>query len=87
MRKVEKKMGLISDKVNDTALLAEAEAFQTARLYYNSVKASARAGDEIAEDIARDMGVHYKRKRSSKEEPKEEPTPTPATPPQEEAEK
>ena len=52
---------MIADKVKDTAMLAESEAFKTSRLYYNSVKAAANAGDEEAEPIARDLSVHYKK--------------------------
>ena len=78
LRRLEKKMALIFDKIKDTAMLAEAEAFQTARLYYNSAKAAAKAGDEDAEQIARDLAVHYKRLGSKKEEkPQEETQPEP----------
>lgn len=75
LRKVEQKLDQVSDKLKDTAILAEAESFQTARLYYNSVKAAAKAGDEGAEQIARDLAVHYKKKSSSKKEepPQQEP--------------
>jgi hypothetical protein len=61
IRKLEKKLDMIADKVKDTAMLAESEAFKTSRLYYNSVKAAANAGDEEAEPIARDLAVHYKK--------------------------
>lgn len=75
LRKVEKAMDQLSNKLKDTAILAEAEAFQSARLYYNSVKAAARAGDESAEQIARDLTIHYKKRSASKKEepPQEEP--------------
>ncbi len=66
LRKVEKKLDSIVDLVKDTAMLAESEAYQTARLYYNSVKASAKAGDEAAEPIARDLGLHFKRQVAEK---------------------
>ncbi len=69
LRKVEKELNLLSDKIKDTAILAEAEAYQTSRLYYNSVKAAAKAGDKEAEPIARDMAIHYKKKGASEEEP------------------
>jgi hypothetical protein len=68
MRKVEEKLDMISRKVKDTAILAEAESYQSARLYYNAVKAAARAGDAAAEQIARDMSIHYRRKSSPKDE-------------------
>ncbi len=66
LRKVEKKLDSIGDLVKDTAMLAEAESYQSARLYYNSVKAAAKAGDEAAEPIARDLGLHFKKLRPNK---------------------
>ena len=75
MRNVEKKLGLIANKIKDTALTAEAEAYQSARLYYNAAKAAAAAGDEVAEKIARDMSVHYRKTKT----PEDETTPTPPT--------
>ncbi len=68
LRKVEKKLDLIATKVKDTALVAESEAFQAARLYYNSVKAAAKAGDEEAEKIAIELAKHYKKKFIATEE-------------------
>lgn len=77
LRIVEKKLALIFNKVKDTAILAEAEAYRAARLYYNAARAAARAGDEVAEQIARDMSIHYRKKRSPNEE-----IPPPETPQQ-----
>lgn len=68
MRKVEEKLDMISRKVKDTAILAEAESYQTARLYYNAAKAAAKAGDEVAEKIARDMSIHYRKNIPLKDE-------------------
>ena len=68
LRDVERKLDLVADKVKDTAMLAEAEAYKASRLYYNSVKAAAKAGDEEAELIARDLGIHYKKQGASKTE-------------------
>jgi len=65
LRKVEKKLDLIITKVRDTALVSESEAYQSARLFYNSVKAAAKAGDEEAEKITRELAVHYKKKIES----------------------
>ncbi|HLP48712.1 MAG TPA: hypothetical protein VK469_22410 [Candidatus Kapabacteria bacterium] len=61
MRKVEKKLAMIFSKVKDTAILAEAEAYQATRLYYNAVKAAARTGDEVAEKISRELSIQYRR--------------------------
>lgn len=67
LRKVEKKIDLILTKVRDTALVSESEAYKSARLYYNSVKAAAKAGDEEAEKITKELAVHYKKKIESPE--------------------
>lgn len=61
LRKLEKRLDMLLDKVKDTAMLAESEAYKTARLYYNSAKAAARAGSEEAEPIARDLSIHYRK--------------------------
>jgi len=84
LRKLEKKVGLIFDKIKDTAMLAESDAYQAARLVYGLVKDAAGAGNEKAEFISRDLGVHFKRlgpknpetarKKQNKTEPKETPT-------------
>ena len=61
LRKLEKKVYALLDKIQDTAMLAESEAFQAARLFYSSVKDAAGAGSEKAELITRDLAVHFKR--------------------------
>ena len=61
LRKLEKKVDLLFDKIKDTAMKAESEAFQSARLYYSAVKDAATAGNEKAELITRDLAVHFKR--------------------------
>ncbi|HLP45092.1 MAG TPA: hypothetical protein VK186_20580 [Candidatus Deferrimicrobium sp.] len=68
LRGIEKQLELISAKVRDTALVAESEAYRTARLYYHSVKAAAKAGDKEAEQITGDLAKHFKKQGSSKEE-------------------
>jgi hypothetical protein len=86
LRKLEKKLDQVSDKLKDSAMLAEAEAYQTARLYYKSVKAAANAGDEAAEQITRDLAVHFKtrgnRKNKTQPETPEEPPETPEEQPE-----
>ena len=69
LRKVEKKIDQVSNKIKDTAMLAEAEAYQTARLFYNSVKAAKGARDEVAEQITRNLAVHFKKKGKRKDKP------------------
>jgi len=75
LRRLEKRLFMLLDKVKDTALLAESEAFKSARLYYNSVKAAARAGKTEAEPIARDLAIHYKRRSTPVVETSPEPQP------------
>ncbi len=79
LRRLEKQLEAFLDKVKDTALLAESEAYKTARLYYNSVKAASRAGNTGAEPIARDLAIHYKRRNNPEEETP--PGPGPVDPP------
>jgi len=52
------------------------EAYKTARLYYNSVKAASRAGNTGTEPIARDLAIHYKRRSTPGVEAPPEPQPT-----------
>ena len=75
LRRLEKKVEAVLDKIKDTALLAESEAFKLSRLYYNSVKAAYGAGNTSAEPIARDLGIHYKRRYTSNVETPPEPEP------------
>ena len=53
-------MVTLTCKINDTAILAEAEAYRTARFYYQAVKEAANAGDEVAEQITRNLANHFK---------------------------
>lgn len=49
-----------AERVSDTTLQVESEAYRAARLYYKSVKAAAREGTEDAERIARALAYHHK---------------------------
>ena len=61
LRELEKRLAAILGRVRDSAMLAESEAFQTARLYYKNTKTQAANGDDTAERIVRDLSVHFKR--------------------------
>lgn len=61
----------LSERLRDTVLQVESEAYTSARVFYKSVKAAAKEGAEDAERIAKDLAYHYK-KRSSKQEGEEE---------------
>ena len=58
----------LGQKIKDTILLVESEAYQAARLYYKSVKAYAQEGDPEAEQIAKELARYHKKKRPEKEE-------------------
>lgn len=58
----------LKERINDTRLLVESEAYATARVYYKAVKAAAQVGVPGAEAIAADLSVHYKKRSSKKEE-------------------
>ena len=81
LRKLEKRLDMLSDRVKDTAMLAESEAFKTARVYYGTVKIAAKAGSEEAEPIARDLSIHYRKQGVSQDGTTT--GPEPATVPQE----
>lgn len=49
-----------SERLSDTLMTVESEAYRTARLFYKSVKAAAREGAEDAERISRDLAYHYR---------------------------
>ncbi len=82
LRQVQKKLGLLSNNLKTTSMVAESEAYETARIYYNNAKLAARGGDENAEVIANELAVHFKKKSK-----KENTTPTTPNPPQEKTEK
>ncbi|MCP5050304.1 MAG: hypothetical protein GY940_24265 [bacterium] len=67
LRLVEKILFSLMDKVQDTAMLAESEAYRTVRIYYKGAKAAAQGsdGDQEAKRIADDLAVHYKKKSNS----------------------
>jgi hypothetical protein len=73
LRKFEKQLDMLADRVKDTAILAEAEAFRAARYYYSAVKAAARVGSAEAEPIVKDLGLHFKRQGISTGEESSEP--------------
>ncbi|MCP5054800.1 MAG: hypothetical protein GY940_46980, partial [bacterium] len=54
-----------ADKLEDTALLAESEAYQTAREVYNYAKRAAKAGDKEAELIVQELAIHFKKSKST----------------------
>ena len=49
--------------IDDTIMLLESEIYQTSRLFYKGVKASANEGDKDAERLAKELSDNYKKKR------------------------
>jgi hypothetical protein len=56
---------------DDTIMLLESEIYQTSRLFYKGLKASAQEGDKDAERIAKDLSDHYKKRRLDLDESEE----------------
>ena len=59
----------LGERLKDTIMVAESEAYQAARLYYKSVKAYAAEGDPLAEQIEKELAKYHKKKSSVEEEP------------------
>jgi len=59
----------LGESIKDTILVAESEAYQSARLYYKSVKAYASEGDPVAEQIEKELAKYHKKKIPVVEEP------------------
>lgn len=64
LHRIAAEINSLAEKVNDTLLLVESEAYQAARLFYKSVKAAAKEGAEDAERISKEIAYHYKKKTS-----------------------
>ena len=56
----------LTERIDDTLLLTETEAYRKSRLFYNSLKAAGRAGEEDAERVAKDLAYHFKGQGPSK---------------------
>ncbi len=67
LRGLLKRLKSMVKKIDDTAMLAEVESFNTSRMYYSCTKMAARAGDANAERIAKDLAVHYRRKKNGED--------------------
>jgi hypothetical protein len=80
LHRIRTELNALAQRINDTILVVESEAYQTARLFYKSVKAASKEGAEDAERISKDLSYHYKKKRSSKTETDETDNTTPEQP-------
>jgi len=70
LHRIRAELSSLAEQTNDTILVVESEAYESARLYYNSVKAAAQSGKEGAERIAKELAFYYKRTHSSKSKSK-----------------
>ncbi|MCP5052484.1 MAG: hypothetical protein GY940_35275 [bacterium] len=68
LRRIFLELDSLHRHVKDTLLIAETEAYTTARLFYKSVKSAAKEGEADAEVIAKDLSYHYKKSRTPKPE-------------------
>jgi hypothetical protein len=66
LHRIYAEVNAFTERLKDTIMLVESEAYATARVLYKSVKTAAKEGAEDAEIIARDLAYHYKRTRSDK---------------------
>lgn len=61
LREVLEVLEPIYEKIKDTYMAVSAEAYLAARVFYDSVKAAAKAGVPGTNTIARDLGTIYKK--------------------------
>jgi hypothetical protein len=65
--RIQAEVASFQEKLRDTILLVESDAHTTARVFYKSIKAAAKEGQEAAEDIAKDLAFHYKKAKPTEE--------------------
>ncbi|MCP5049441.1 MAG: hypothetical protein GY940_19885 [bacterium] len=66
LHRVKAEVDGLAERLEDTILLVESEAYRQARLFYKSVKAAAQEGGEDAQRIAKKLGYHFKKQGSTK---------------------
>ena len=72
LRRIQAELKLLDERLKDTIILVSSEAYQNARLFYNTVKAAAKAKEGDAAMIAKDLAYHFKGKKSDNNENPEE---------------
>lgn len=83
LQRMEARVNVFHEMLKDTIMALQAEAYETARAFYNTVKEAAKHGVPGAEEILEDLSYHFKRKSSpAKKEsdagsPETNPTETP----------
>ena len=71
LRRLSAELKALDRDFDDTIMLLESEIYQTSRLFYKGVKASAKEGDKDAERISKDLSDHYKKRRLDSDESEE----------------
>lgn len=75
LKQVQRVLGVLEpfwEKLRDSYMLLGAEAYAASRVFYNSVKSAAKAGEPGSDTIHRDLAERYKRQFSSNKDEKEE---------------
>jgi hypothetical protein len=80
MYRIMAEVASFQEKLRDTLLLVESDAHTTARVFYKSIKAAAKEGQEAAENIAKDMAFHYKKSSPADNTAKKDETPASENP-------
>lgn len=69
LRRIYEALNAFTDRVRDTLMVVESEAYLAARVLYKTAKAAAKEGAEDAERIIKEMSFHYRRAHSGEVEP------------------
>ena len=69
LKRVSSELKALDRDIDDTMMLLESEIYQTSRLFYKGVKASAQEGDKDAERMAKVLSNNYRKKRLNPDEP------------------
>jgi hypothetical protein len=62
LRRIHEEVRILEKRLRDTIMVVDSEAYQSARLFYKSVKAAALEKEKSAEMIAKDLAYHHKKK-------------------------
>jgi hypothetical protein len=68
LRRIRAELNLLDERLKDAIILVSSEAYQDARLFYNTVKAAAGAKEGDAVMIAKDLAYHFKENRANNDE-------------------
>ncbi|MDQ1350997.1 MAG: hypothetical protein QG657_1299 [Acidobacteriota bacterium] len=69
LRRIYEALNAFTDRVRDTLMVVESEAYLAARVLYKTAKTAAKEGAEDAERIVKEMSFHYKKAFSGENTP------------------